>query len=70
MAAILGYLERKAIQQGRSSRAGAGMAQAGMILGIVGTALIVLWVIGVFVWILVVGFGTVMETITRGQWPR
>jgi hypothetical protein len=68
IAAILGYQERKAIQEGRSPQAGAGMAQAGMILGLVGTALMVLYVIGIGIWILMAGFSTVLQTITRGHW--
>lgn len=68
IAAILGYQERKAIQEGRSPQAGAGMAQAGMILGLVGTALMILYFIGVIIWIMVAGFTSVMHTITRGHW--
>jgi hypothetical protein len=68
IAAILGYQERQAIQQGRSSPAGAGMAQAGMILGMVGTGLLVLYFITVIIWIMVAGFSSVMHAITRGHW--
>jgi hypothetical protein len=70
VAAVLGYMERKAIQEGRSSPAGAGMAQAGMIMGMVGTALIVLYIIIVIIWVIVSGFSSVVHTLTRGQWPR
>ena len=68
IAAILGYQERKAIQQGHSPQAGAGMAQAGMILGLVGTGLMVLYFIGVIIWMMVAGVSSVMHAITRGHW--
>jgi hypothetical protein len=68
VAAILGYRERQAIQEGRSPQAGAGMAQAGMILGMVGTGLMILYMIAIIVWIIVAGFTSVMQTITRGHW--
>jgi len=68
LAAILGYQERQAIQQGRSPQAGAGMAQAGMILGLVGTGLILLYLISIIIWITFAGFSSVMHTITRGRW--
>ena len=68
IAAILGYQERQAIQRGRSPQAGAGMAQAGMILGLIGTGFLVLYFIGIIVWIMIAGFSTVMQAITRGHW--
>jgi hypothetical protein len=46
------------------------MAQAGMIMGMVGTALIVLYMIVVIIWVIVSGFSSVVHTLTRGQWPR
>ena len=61
IAAILGYQERQAIQQGRSP-------QAGMILGLIGTGFLVLYFIGIIVWIMIAGFSTVMQAITRGHW--
>jgi hypothetical protein len=70
IAAVLGYMEKKAIDEGRSSPAGRGTAQAGMVLGIVGTGLIVLYFIGVVIWIIISGFSAVMETLTRGHWSH
>jgi len=42
---ILGKQELNAIARGESSPQGRGMAKAGFILGIIGTVLIVLWII-------------------------
>jgi hypothetical protein len=44
----LGNQELRSIREGRSSAAGQGVAQAGMILGIIGTVLLVFWLIWVF----------------------
>lgn len=44
----MGGQELKAIQEGRSSFAGQGMAKAGQILGIIGTILMVLWILWIF----------------------
>jgi hypothetical protein len=67
-AAILGHLESQAISAGRSPQAGATMARIGMILGLIGTALFVLELIGLVIWIVVAGLSTVMETMTHGRW--
>lgn len=55
----LGAAERKAIREGRRDPEGRGLALAGMVLGIIGTALLVLG-IAVVLWLvgaLVLGFG-------------
>ena len=46
-AAVLGYLGKKEIAESNGTKAGAGMAQAGFILGLVGIAISVLY------WILI-----------------
>lgn len=46
----LGKQELKAIQEGRSSPAGQGMAQAAQIMGIIGCIGAVLWLLWVFFW--------------------
>jgi len=51
----MGHQERKAIRAGLSSPAGDGMALAGMILGIIDTALIVIGIILLVLWIVVSG---------------
>jgi hypothetical protein len=66
VAAFLGYREREAIRQGQSSPAGANLAQAGMILGLVGTGLLVLYVIGLIIYIGMVGFGAAFEKLRHG----
>jgi hypothetical protein len=67
VAAFLGYRERKDIDAGRSPQAGAGMAQAGFILGLVGTGLLALWVIGMLVYAFVVGFAVIGEALRKGS---
>jgi hypothetical protein len=44
----LGNEEGKAIREGRSPAAGQGFAQAGLILGILGTIWMVMWLLWVF----------------------
>jgi hypothetical protein len=51
----LGQQERKAIRAGLSSQAGDGMALAGMIIGIIDTALMVMGLVFLVVWIVVSG---------------
>lgn len=58
------YLGRKSMQEIDASGGrygGRGQAQAGFILGIIGS---VLWVLGVIIWI--IGFGAAMTTNTGG----
>jgi len=47
---FMGNQELKAIREGRSPAAGEGLAKAGMILGIVGTVLLVLAILWIFLW--------------------
>jgi hypothetical protein len=69
VAALLGYRERIAIREGRSSPAGETMAVAGMVLGIVGSALLVLSVVGLLISGLLSGFGTLLEGVRSGRPP-
>ncbi len=52
---FLGAAERKAIRDGQSAAAGDGLALGGMILGIIGTILLVIGVIGTIVWLVAAG---------------
>jgi hypothetical protein len=58
----LGTQELRAINEGRSPRAGQGMATAGKILGIIGTALFVLSL----VWIFFFGGMAMIEAMRQG----
>lgn len=57
----LGSQEGKAIREGRSSPAGDGLAKAGMILGIVGTVLLVLS----FIWIFFMGGMAILSAVAN-----
>ncbi|HEV8582379.1 MAG TPA: DUF4190 domain-containing protein [Thermoanaerobaculia bacterium] len=46
----LGSQEQKAIREGRSPAAGEGLAKAAVILGVIGTVLLVLSVVWIFFW--------------------
>jgi uncharacterized membrane protein YjgN (DUF898 family) len=46
----LGTQEQKAIREGRSPAAGEGLAKAAVVLGIIGTILLVLSIIWIFFW--------------------
>lgn len=46
----LGSQEQKAIREGRSPAAGQGLAQAAVILGIIGTVLLVFGLLWIFFW--------------------
>jgi hypothetical protein len=46
----LGNQEQKAIREGRSPAAGQGLAQAAVIVGIIGTILMVFWLLWIFFW--------------------
>jgi len=52
---ILGAQERKAIRLGQSSPAGDGYAMAGMILGIVATAILALGLVFAIIWLVAMG---------------
>jgi hypothetical protein len=66
VAAFLGYRERLAIREGRSSPGGEGLATAGMVMGIVGTAIMILYLIGLLIYGLVVGFGAMADKMRGG----
>ena len=65
----LGRLELLAIRAGQSAPAGEGSAQAGMILGMIGTGLLLLYVIGVLAYIALVGAAVAFETLKKGGFP-
>lgn len=53
---ILGKAERQAIERGESPDSGRGMAEAGYILGIIGTVLLVLAVLFAIAWMVIIGY--------------
>ena len=66
----LGRLELAAISAGQSSPAGHGSAQAGMILGMIGSGLLLLYLIGILAYIALVGGAVAFETLKQGGIPR
>ncbi|MBN2190568.1 MAG: DUF4190 domain-containing protein [Candidatus Aureabacteria bacterium] len=60
---ILGAMELSDIKKGLSSKAGEGMAKAGMIIGIIGTVLMVL---GILVWIAIMAMGIMAGVAEQG----
>jgi len=52
---IIGSGELKKIKSGFSSQAGKGFAQAGMIMGIIGTILVIISIIGIIIYIALFG---------------
>jgi len=63
---LIGHQELKAIREGRSPASGEGTAKAGMIMGMVGTAVIVLQVIIMIVWVALAGASAVFDTLKKG----
>lgn len=53
---IMGNKDQKAMAEGRMDPAGRSNTQVGKVLGIVGTVLLVLWVIGGALWVVMLGF--------------
>jgi len=49
---FIGSAELKQIKAGLSSQAGKGFAQAGMIMGIIGTILLILTIVGMLIYFL------------------
>ncbi|MDI6784236.1 MAG: DUF4190 domain-containing protein [bacterium] len=49
---VIGSAELKQIKAGLSSQAGKGFAQAGMIMGIIGTILLILTIVGMLIYFL------------------
>jgi hypothetical protein len=65
----MGRLELAAIRAGRSPAAGEGSAQAGMILGMVGSALLLLYIVGMLAYVALVGGAVALETLKKGGLP-
>jgi hypothetical protein len=65
----MGARELGSIRAGLSSPQGEGNARAGMICGIVGTAIIVLYVLVMIVYIAIVGFAAASEALKQGGIP-
>jgi mannose/fructose/N-acetylgalactosamine-specific phosphotransferase system component IIC len=61
----LGQNELRAIREGRASTAGEGMAMAGKILGMIGTALLVLGLIVGLLWTLFFGGMAALQGFTN-----
>ena len=64
-----GARELRAIRAGLASPQGEGNARAGMICGIVGTGIIVLYVLAMVAYIAVVGFAVAAESLKQGNIP-
>ena len=65
----MGARELRAIRSGFGSPQAESNARTGMICGIVGTALLVLYVGAVLVYIAVVGFAVAAESLKEGRIP-
>ena len=65
----LGHKELRAIRNGRAPAAGQGAAQAGMICGIAGSALLALYVLVILLYVAFVGFAVALETLKHGGLP-
>jgi hypothetical protein len=65
----MGARELRAIREGLAPPQGEGTARAGMICGIVGTSLMVLYVLAMIVYIAVVGFAAASESLKQGHVP-
>lgn len=63
---FLGRQELQAIREGRSPASGESNAKAGMILGIVGTALLGLYFVGVAIYVALVGASGAFEALKHG----
>jgi len=64
-----GARELRAIRDGLASPQGEGSARAGMICGIVGTGIIVLYVLALGAYIAVVGIAAATESLKQGNIP-
>jgi hypothetical protein len=63
---LLAHHELRAIRTGLAPRAGEGLANAGRVMGIVSSSLLVLQLLAVLTWIGVAGFSAVMESLKQG----
>jgi Domain of unknown function (DUF4190) len=61
----LGQNELRAIQEGRASSAGEGMAMAAKILGMIGTALLIVGLLFSLLWILFFGGMAALQGLTN-----
>jgi hypothetical protein len=66
---VLGHRELTAIREGRSPAAGEGAARAGMICGMVGSGILALYLLGVLIYVALVGFGAATELLKHGGVP-
>jgi hypothetical protein len=66
LAWVLGQSELSAIRRGECAETGRGLAQAGMILGIVGTVLVVLYLIVFFIYWIVMGTAAMKDAMRNG----
>jgi hypothetical protein len=65
----LGSQELHAIRAGRSPASGEGTARAGMICGIIGTVLMALYLVGIAIYVALVGVAVALETMKQGGLP-
>lgn len=65
----LGNRELAAIRAGRAPLSGEGNARTGMILGMVGSGLLVLYLLGILAYVVLVGAGAAMEGLKHGGVP-
>ncbi len=65
LAWYLGQNEQRAIREGRASAAGEGMAMAGRILGMIGTALLILGLVVGLLWALFFGGMAALQGLTN-----
>jgi hypothetical protein len=65
-----GQKELKAIRAGFSPAAGEGAARAGMICGIIGTALLALYLLAIVCYVALVGFAVALDSLKQGGIPR
>ena len=66
---FLGRKELAAIREGRAPASGESAAKAGMVCGIVGTGLLALYLLGIIVYVALVGLGAAVETLKQGGVP-
>ena len=65
----LGQRELAAIRAGRAPASGESSAKSGMILGIIGTAILALYLLGIIAYIAMVGVGVGLEALKHGGVP-
>jgi hypothetical protein len=65
----LGHQELRAIVLGRAPASGEGNARAGMICGIIGTALMAVYLVGIAIYVAVVGYAVALEALKQGGLP-